>query len=76
MNMQVREFLDMFTFPDDQRFRLYDNDKDEIIFDGCLMDIPEDKEYLEYAEITSIDNIYNGDPLTLNVDVDEEAMEY
>lgn len=76
MNMQVREFLDMFTFPDDQRFRLYDNDKDEIIFNGCLTDIPEDKEYLEYAEITSIDNIYNNDPLTLNVDVDEEVMEY
>lgn len=76
MNMQVREFLDMFIFPDDQRFRLYDNNKDEIVFDGCLTDIPEDKEYLEYAEITSIDNIYNNDPLTLNVDVDEEAMEY
>lgn len=76
MNMQVREFLGMFIFPDDQRFRLYDNDKDEIVFDGCLTDIPEDKEYLEYAEITSIDNIYNNDPLTLNVDVDEEAMEY
>lgn len=75
MNMQVREFLDMFTFPDDQRFRLFDNDREEIVFDGCLTDIPEDKEYLEYAEITSIDNIYNNDPLTLNVDVDEDVME-
>lgn len=75
MNMQVREFLDMFIFPDDQRFRLFDNDKGEIVFDGRLTDIPEDKEYLEYAEITSIDNIYNNDPLTLNVDVDEDAME-
>lgn len=75
MYMQVREFLDMFISPEDQRFRLYDNDKNEIVFDGCLTDIPEDKEYLEYAEITSIDNIYNNDPLTLNVDVDEDVME-
>lgn len=75
MYMQVREFLEMFIFPDDQRFRLYDNDKNDIVFDGCLTDIPEDKEYLEYAEITSIDNIYKGDPLTLNVDVDESVMD-
>lgn len=75
MSMQVREFLEMFIFPDDQRFRLYDNYKEEIVFDGCLTDIPEDKEYLEYAEVTSIDNIYKGDPLTLNVDVDESVMD-
>ena len=40
MNMQVRDFIDMFIFPEDQRFRLWDNDKEEIVFDGCLMNIP------------------------------------
>lgn len=75
MNIQVRELIYMFIFPEDQRFRLWDNDKEEIVFEGCITDIPEDKEYLEYADIISIDNIYNGEPLTLNVDVDEDVME-
>ena len=75
MIMQVREVLDLFIFPEEQHFRLYDNDTEKIIFEGCLSDIPENMEYLEYAEVTSIDNIQNGEPLTLNVDVDESVMD-
>lgn len=72
MNMQVKEFLDMFVDPDGQKFKLWDNNKQEFIFEGYLSDIPEDKEYLEYAEVTSIDNIGYGDPLVLNVNADSE----
>lgn len=78
MNMQVREFLDMFVSPNTQFFRLYDNYTEQIVFEGYLTDIPEDKEYFEYAEITSIDNIQNSpysEPLTLNVDIDEDIMD-
>ena len=74
MNMQVKEFLDMFIIPEDQQFRLWDNGKEEIVFDGCIEDIPEDKEYLD-LEITSIDNIYDGEPLTLNVNIDEDIID-
>ncbi len=74
MNMQVKEFLDMFIIPEDQQFRLLDNGKEEIVFDGCIEDIPEDKEYLD-LEITSIDNIYDGEPLTLNVNIDEDIID-
>lgn len=78
MNMQVRDFLDMFVSPNTQFFRLYDNYTEQIVFEGYLTDIPEDKEYFEYAEITSIDNIQNSpysESLTLNVDVDENVMD-
>lgn len=72
MNMQVKEFLDMFVDPDGQKFRLWDNNKEEIVFEGYIDDIPYN---MEYAEITSIDNIYNddfgGNELTLNVDIEE-----
>lgn len=72
MNMLVREFLDMFVTPNTQFFRLYDNYTEQIIFEGYLTDIPENKKYLECAEVTSVDNIQNSpysEPLTLNIDI-------
>lgn len=66
--MLVIEFLEMFVDENDQYFELWDNEKEEIIFQGYKEDLPEE---LEEATITSIDNIYKGENgITLNIDID------
>lgn len=66
--MFVIEIIRMFVDEDRQYFELWDNEKEEVIFKGYLSDLPEE---LEYAEVTSIDNV-NGDVngITLNIDID------
>ena len=67
--MTVVDFLDMFIEPRDQYFELQDNEKEEVVFKGYLFDL--DNEELEYATVTSIDNVYNGAKgITLNIDVE------
>lgn len=72
MYMNVRYFMKMFVSPDSQKFQLWDNEDEKIVFEGYLSDIDEDMEYLADAEVTSIDNNNGGEPLTLNIDIDKE----
>ena len=66
--MTVRDFLEMFIEANDQYFELWDNEKEEVVFKGYYFDLDEE---LEYATVTSIDNIYKGAKgITLNIDVE------
>ena len=68
--MTVREFLELFIDEDSQYFEVYDNTKDETVFKGYLEELSED---LEYATVSSIDNIYecdNAKGITINIDME------
>ena len=69
--MSIRDLIEMFIDPDSQRFELWDNDREQVVFTGYLNDLPE--EY-DMAEVTSIDNLEAGNNgiITLNVCVEEE----
>lgn len=69
--MTIRDLIEMFIDPDSQRFELWDNEREQVVFTGCLSDLPE--EY-DMAEVTSIDNLEagNNEIITLNVCVEEE----
>lgn len=64
--MSIRDLIEMFIDPDSQRFELWDNDREQVVFTGYLNDLPE--EY-DTAEVTSIDNLEarNNGIITLNV---------
>lgn len=66
--MTVGDILDMFIDGDDQYFELWDVDKEEIVFSGYAFDLTDE---LEYATVTSIDNVY-GDTkgITLNINME------
>lgn len=64
----VEEFMEMFIDGDSQYFQLWDNEKGDVIFKGYLSELPDE---LRWAEVTSIDNIYEGksfDGIVLNID--------
>lgn len=63
--MTVYDIINMFIEEEEQRFEVWDNEQDEVIFKGCLEDCPED---IQDEIVTSIDNInkYNN-RLTLNI---------
>ena len=64
--MTVLEFIRMFVDESNQYFELWDNELQEIIFQGCIWELTED---LENATVTSIDNITNtSNGITLNID--------
>lgn len=69
--MSIRDLIEMFIDPDSQRFELWDNDREQIVFTGFIDDLPE--EY-DTAEVTSIDNLEAGNNgiITLNVCIEEE----
>lgn len=69
--MTIRDLIEMFIDPDSQRFELWDNDKEQVVFTGFIDDLPE--EY-DTAEVTSIDNLEQGNNgiITLNVCIEEE----
>lgn len=58
--------MELFVDGDAQHFNIYDNEKEEVIFDGTGSEMPDE---LLDEEISSIDNIYgdNGDIITLNI---------
>lgn len=64
--MTIQDFMELLIDGDSQHFNIYDNEKEEIIFDGSGSEIPDE---LLDEEISSIDNIYgdNGDIITLNI---------
>ena len=66
--MMVYELMDLFI-DDAQSIELYDTDKEEIIYSGEYVDLPEE---MENYEVCSIDNVYKGNPgiVTLNVEVE------
>ena len=63
--MLVYEFLEMFTESTLQRFELWSNEQEQIIFIGFLDELPQE---LQFAEVTSIDNI-TSNLITLNVNL-------
>ena len=69
--MTIRDLIEMFIDPDSQRFELWDNDKEQVVFTGFIDDLPE--EY-DTAEVTSIDNLEQGNNgiITLNVCIEED----
>lgn len=58
--------MELLIDGDSQHFNIYDNEKEEIIFDGAGSEMPDE---LIDEEISSIDNIYgdNVDIITLNI---------
>lgn len=69
--MTIRDIIELFTDPDDQKFEVWDNDKEDVVFRGYINDLPEK---YDYAEITGIDNLEGGEFgwITFNVCVEEE----
>jgi hypothetical protein len=64
--MTIQDFMELLIDGDSQHFNVYDNEKEEIIFDGFGSEIPDE---LLDEEVSSMDNIYdNNDIITLNID--------
>ena len=66
--MTVQEFMEMFIDPDTQHIQIWSDAEEKIVSDGDYGDIPEN---MDYAEVTSIDNIYKRksfDGIILNID--------
>ena len=66
MTITIQDFMELLIDGDSQHFNIYDNEKEENIFDGVGSEMP--NELLD-EEISSIDNVYgdNGDIITLNI---------
>ena len=53
--MTVQEFMEMFIDPDAQHIQIWSDDEEKIVYDGDYGDVPE---HMNYAEVSSIDNVY------------------
>lgn len=63
--MTIQDFMELLIDGDSQHFNIYDNEKEEIIFDGSGSEIPDE---LLDEEVSSIDNIsIDNDIITLNI---------
>lgn len=64
--MTVQEFMEMFINPDAQHIQIWSDDEEKIVYDGDYGDVPE---HMNYAEVSSIDNVYadNKGVICLNV---------
>lgn len=63
--MTIQDFMELLIDGDSQHFNVYDNEKEEIIFDGSGSEIPDE---LLDEEISSMDNIsIDNDIITLNI---------
>jgi hypothetical protein len=63
--MTIQDFMELLIDGDSQHFNIYDNEKEEIIFDGSGSEIPDE---LLDEEVSSMDNVYdNNDIITLNI---------
>ena len=66
--MAVNEFMDLFIDPEAQKFQIWSNEKEKVIFEGYISDEDFPADTIGEAEITSIDNISTAEYITLNVD--------
>ena len=74
--MTVQDFLDLLVDPEAQKFEIWSNTKEETLFAGYLNDITdEDEERLLWAEISSIDNIWENNKGAITLNIDEEYEE-
>lgn len=65
MTITIQDFMELLIDGDTQHFNIYDNEKEEIIFDGAGSEIPDE---LLDEEVSSMDNVYdNNDIITLNI---------
>lgn len=63
--MTIQDFMELLIDGDSQHFNVYDNEKEEVIFDGSGSEIPDE---LLDEEVSSMDNVYdNNDIITLNI---------
>lgn len=63
--MTIQDFMELLIDGDSQHFNVYDNEKEETIFDGSGSEIPDE---LLDEEVSSMDNVYdNNDIITLNI---------
>ena len=64
--MTVYDIMQLFIDPDSQHIQIWSDDEGKIVYDGDYGDIPEG---LDYAEVSSIDNVYadNKGVICLNV---------
>lgn len=63
--MTIQDFMELLIDGDSQHFNVYDNEKEEVIFDGFGSKISDE---LLDEEISSIDNIsIDNDIITLNI---------
>lgn len=64
--MTVYDIMQLFIDSDNQHIQIWSDDAEKIVYDGDYGDIPES---LDYAEISSIDNIYadNKGVICLNI---------
>ena len=53
--MTVYDIMQLFIDPDVQHIQIWSDDEEKIVYDGDYGDIPEHK---NYAEVSSIDNVY------------------
>ena len=66
LTMTVQEFMEMFVDPDAQHIQIWSDAGEKIVYDGDYGDVPE---HMNYAEVSSIDNVYadNKGVICLNV---------
>lgn len=63
--MTIQDFMELLIDGYSQHFNVYDNEKEEIIFDGSGSEIPDE---LLDEEVSSMDNVYgDNDIITLNI---------
>nr|DAT91212.1 MAG TPA: hypothetical protein [Caudoviricetes sp.] len=63
--MTIQDFMELLIDGDSQHFNVYDNEKEEIIFDGFGSEIPDE---LLDEEVSSMDNVYgDNDIILLNI---------
>nr|DAV64538.1 MAG TPA: hypothetical protein [Caudoviricetes sp.] len=64
--MTVQEFMEMFIDPEAQYIQIWSDAGEKIVYDGYYGDVPE---HMNYAEVSSVDNVYvdNKGIICLNV---------
>lgn len=64
--MTVYDIMQLFIDPDTQHIQIWSDDEEKIVYDGDYGDAPE---HINYAEVSSVDNVYadNKGIICLNV---------
>lgn len=64
--MTVYDIMQLFIDPDTQHIQIWSDDEEKIVYDGDYGDVPE---HMNYAEVSSVDNVYadNKGIICLNV---------
>lgn len=69
--MTIYELLELFV-SDDQLVRIWDNNSEQIVFEGEICEVPD---MYNWCEVTSIDSMYKKDfdgYITFNINVEED----